>query len=105
MNNADLSWMLVSTLLVLMMAAPGLALFYSGMVRQKNALSMLSQTLLVFSLGVVLWFIYGYSLAFTAGNPLIGSFDKVLFNGIAFLAGWVGCASVRRAPARQRDAA
>ena len=82
MNNADLSWMLVSTLLVLMMAAPGLALFYSGMVRQKNALSMLSQTLLVFSLGVVLWFIYGYSLAFTAGNPLIGSFDKVLFNGM-----------------------
>jgi Amt family ammonium transporter len=82
MNNADLSWMLVSTLLVLMMAAPGLALFYSGMVRQKNALSMLSQTLLVFSLGVVLWFIYGYSLAFTAGNPLIGGFDKVLFNGM-----------------------
>ncbi|XOT94730.1 ammonia channel protein, partial [Alcaligenes pakistanensis] len=67
MNNADLSWMLVSTLLVLMMAAPGLALFYSGMVRQKNALSMLSQTMLVFCLGVVLWFIYGYSLAFTAG--------------------------------------
>ncbi len=82
MNNADLSWMLVSTLLVLMMAAPGLALFYSGMVRQKNALSMLSQTLLVFCLGVVLWFIYGYSLAFTAGNPFIGSFDKVLFNGM-----------------------
>src|SRR5690606_37276676 len=82
MNNADLSWMLVSTLLVLMMAAPGLALFYSGMVRRKNALSMLSQTLLVFSLGVVLWFIYGYSLAFTAGNPFIGSLDKAFLSGL-----------------------
>ncbi|WP_341669272.1 ammonium transporter [Alcaligenes sp. SDU_A2] len=82
MNNADLSWMLVSTLLVLMMAAPGLALFYSGMVRRKNALSMLSQTLLVFSLGVVLWFIYGYSLAFTSGNAFIGGLDKLFLNGL-----------------------
>jgi Amt family ammonium transporter len=82
MDKADISWMLVSTLLVLMMAVPGLALFYGGLVRSKNVLSVLMQVLVTFVLAVVLWFIYGYSLAFTEGNSFIGSFDRVLFSGM-----------------------
>ena len=74
--------MMVSTLLVLMMAVPGLALFYGGLVRSKNMLSILMQVMTVFSVIVVLWFIYGYSLAFTAGNPFIGTLDKLFLKGI-----------------------
>ena len=61
MDKADISWLLVSTLLVLMMAVPGLAMFYGGLVRSKNVLSVLLQVLCTFVLGLVLWFIYGYS--------------------------------------------
>ncbi|QDQ87605.1 ammonium transporter [Alcaligenaceae bacterium SJ-26] len=82
MDKADLAWLSVSTLLVLMMAVPGLALFYAGMVRSKNALSVLIQTLAVFSLGVLLWFLYGYSLAFTEGNAFFGGFSRVFLQGI-----------------------
>src|SRR5205085_2657724 len=64
-NKGDVAWMLTSTALVLMMSVPALALFYGGMVRSKNALSMLMQVFVVFSLVTVLWCIYGYSLAFT----------------------------------------
>src|SRR5436190_15224975 len=67
-NKGDVAWMLTSTALVLMMSVPALALFYGGMVRSKNALSMLMQVFVVFSLVTVLWCIYGYSLAFTEGN-------------------------------------
>jgi len=81
-NKGDVSWMLVSTLLVLMMAVPALALFYGGMVRSKNILSVLMQVLVVFSLIVVLWFIYGYSLAFTEGNAYIGGFDRLFMSGV-----------------------
>jgi Amt family ammonium transporter len=81
-NKGDTTWMMVSTLLVLMMAVPGLALFYGGLVRSKNMLSILMQVMTVFSVIVVLWFIYGYSLAFTAGNPFIGTLDKLFLKGI-----------------------
>jgi len=80
-NKGDVSWMLVSTALVLMMSVPGLALFYGGMVRAKNALSMLMQVFVVFSLVTVLWCIYGYSLAFTEGNAYFGGFDRLFLKG------------------------
>lgn len=82
MDKADISWLMVSTLLVLMMAVPGLALFYGGLVRSKNVLSVLLQVLSTFALGVVLWFIYGYSLAFTEGNAFFGGFSRVFFAGM-----------------------
>jgi Amt family ammonium transporter len=80
-NKGDVAWMLTSTLLVLMMSVPALALFYGGMVRAKNTLSMLMQVFVVFSLVTVLWCIYGYSLAFTEGNSFFGSFDRLFLKG------------------------
>jgi ammonium transporter, Amt family len=80
-NKGDTAWMLICTALVLMMAVPALALFYSGMVRSKNTLSMLMQVFVVFSLITVLWFIYGYSLAFTEGNAFVGGFDRLFLKG------------------------
>jgi len=80
-NKGDVAWMLVSTALVLMMSVPALALFYGGMVRSKNALSMLMQVFVVFSLVTVLWCIYGYSLAFTEGNAYFGGFDRLFLKG------------------------
>lgn len=85
MNAADFVWVSVSTLLVLMMVVPGLALFYGGLVRSKNVLSVLIQVLATFSLAIVVWFVYGYSLAFTEGNAFFGGFSRVFFNGIADL--------------------
>jgi Amt family ammonium transporter len=75
------SWMLISTALVLMMSVPALALFYGGMVRSKNMLSVLMQVFVVFSLISVLWCVYGYSLAFTEGNAFIGGFDRLFLKG------------------------
>jgi len=80
-NKGDVAWMLTSTALVLMMSVPALALFYGGMVRSKNVLSMLMQVFVVFSLVTVLWCIYGYSLAFTEGNAYFGGFDRLFLNG------------------------
>ena len=80
-NKGDTAWMLVSTLLVIMMTVPGLALFYGGLVRSKNMLSVLMQVMVSFSLIVVLWCLYGYSLAFTEGNAFIGGLDRLLLNG------------------------
>ncbi len=80
-NKGDTSWMLVSTALVLMMSVPALALFYGGMVRSKNALSVLMQVFVVFSLLTVLWCVYGYSLAFTEGNAWFGGFDRLFLKG------------------------
>ena len=74
--------MLVSTALVIMMTVPGLALFYGGLVRSKNMLSVLMQVMVTFSLIVVLWCIYGYSLAFTEGNAFIGGFDRLFMKGM-----------------------
>ncbi|BET27482.1 ammonium transporter [Limnobacter thiooxidans] len=81
-DKGDTAWMMVATLLVIMMTVPGLALFYGGLVRSKNMLSVLMQVMVTFSMIVVLWFVYGYSLAFTEGNAFIGGFDRVLLNGI-----------------------
>lgn len=78
-DKGDIAWMLVSTTIVLMMSVPALALFYGGMVRSKNMLSMLMQVFVTFSLIVVLWCVYGYSLAFTEGNAFIGSLTTRLF--------------------------
>lgn len=80
-NKGDTAWMLMATTLVTLMTIPGLALFYGGLVRQKNMLSVLMQTFMIFSLMGVLWVIYGYSVAFTTGNPFLGGLSK------AFLAG------------------
>jgi len=81
-NKGDTAWMTVATLLVILMTIPGLALFYGGLVRSKNMLSILMQVFVVTSLIYVLWAIYGYTAAFTAGNPFIGGFDKLFFNTI-----------------------
>ena len=80
-NKGDISWMLMCTALVIMMSVPALALFYGGMVRSKNALSVLMQVFVVFSLVTVLWCIYGYSLAFTEGNAYFGGFDRLFLKG------------------------
>src|SRR5438045_2536237 len=80
-NKGDVSWMLISTALVLMMSVPALALFYGGMVRSKNMLSVLMQVFVVFSLISVLWCVYGYSLAFTEGNAFFGGFDRLFLKG------------------------
>ena len=81
-NKGDTAWMMVSTLLVILMTVPGLALFYGGLVRSKNMLSVLMQVMVTFSMIVVLWFLYGYSLAFTEGNQFIGGMDRLLMKGI-----------------------
>ena len=81
-NKGDTAWMLVSTLLVIMMTIPGLALFYGGLVRSKNMLSVLMQVMVTFSLIVLLWALYGYSLAFTEGNALIGGLDRLFLKGL-----------------------
>ena len=81
-NKGDTAWMLVATLLVIMMTVPGLALFYGGLVRSKNILSVLMQVLVTFSLIVVLWALYGYSLAFTEGNAFVGGLDRLFMKGL-----------------------
>lgn len=81
-DKGDVSWMMLSTLLVIMMTVPGLALFYGGLVRTKNMLSVLMQVLVVFSMIVVLWAAYGYSLAFGAEGLIIGDFSRVFLLGI-----------------------
>lgn len=86
-DKGDVAWMLTSTLLVLMMAVPALALFYGGMVRSKNILSLSMQIFVTFSLLSVLWAIYGYSLAFTPGNAFLGGFDRLFLKGMVDSAG------------------
>jgi Amt family ammonium transporter len=81
-NKGDTAWMLTSTALVLLMSVPALALFYGGLVRSKNMLSVLMQVFVTFSLITVLWCIYGYSLAFTEGNSLIGGLDRLFLKGV-----------------------
>ena len=81
-DKGDTAWMLTSTMLVILMTIPGLALFYGGMVRSKNVLSLLMQVFMTFSMVAILWAVYGYSLAFTAGNPFIGGFDRLFMQGL-----------------------
>src|SRR5947207_7029751 len=71
-NSGDTAWMISATALVLMMTIPGLALFYAGMVRKKNIIATMAQTLAVCALVSVLWCVVGYSLAFMPGTPLVG---------------------------------
>lgn len=81
-QKGDTAWMFVATLLVIMMTIPGLALFYGGLVRSKNMLSVLMQVFMTFAVIIVLWCIYGYSLAFTENNAFIGGLDRAFLKGI-----------------------
>ncbi len=81
-NKGDIAWMVVATMFVIMMSIPGLALFYGGLVRSKNMLSVLMQVFVTFSMIVILWCLYGYSLAFTEGNAFIGGLDRIFMRGL-----------------------
>lgn len=81
-QKGDTAWMFVATLLVIMMTIPGLALFYGGLVRSKNMLSVLMQVFMTFAVIIVLWCIYGYSIAFTENTAFFGGFDRVFLKGI-----------------------
>ncbi len=81
-NKGDTAWLLVATAFVILMSIPGLALFYGGLVRTKNMLSVLMQVFVIFSLISVLWAVYGYSVAFTEGNAFFGGFSKLFLAGI-----------------------
>jgi Amt family ammonium transporter len=82
LDTGDTSWMLISTVLVIIMIIPGLALFYGGMVRSKNVLSVLMQVFVSFSLISILWALFGYSFAFGEGNQFIGAFHKAFLSGV-----------------------
>ena len=81
-HKGDVAWMMTATLLVVFMAVPGLALFYGGLVRSKNMLSVLMQVMVVFSLISVLWAVYGYSLAFGGEGLIYGNFSKLFLAGV-----------------------
>ena len=81
-NKGDNAWVMMSAALVILMSIPGLALFYGGLVRTKNMLSVLMQVFVVFSLITVLWVVYGYSAAFTEGNAFFGTLDKLFLKGV-----------------------
>jgi Amt family ammonium transporter len=81
-DGADTAWMIAATGLVLMMSIPGLALFYCGMVRKKNVLATMAQTLAAVALGSVIWVVIGYSLAFTGEGAAIGTFDRIMLKGM-----------------------
>ncbi|ABF07127.1 ammonium transporter [Cupriavidus metallidurans] len=81
-NKGDTAWLLVSTTFVILMTLPGLALFYGGLVRSKNMLSVLMQCLMIFSVISILWAIYGYSFAFTEGNAFFGGTDRLFMKGL-----------------------
>ncbi|SUB28654.1 ammonium transporter [Yersinia pseudotuberculosis] len=81
-DKADNAFMMICTALVLFMTIPGIALFYGGLLRSKNVLSMMTQVMVSFALVCVLWILYGYSLAFSAGNAFFGSFDMAMLKGI-----------------------
>ena len=81
-NKGDVAWLLTSTLLVIMMSLPGIALFYGGLARSKNMLSVLVQVFTVFSLVCLLWAVYGYSLAFSGGGAIYGDFAKLFLSGV-----------------------
>ncbi|HEX8446783.1 MAG TPA: ammonium transporter [Sphingomonas sp.] len=81
-NKGDTSWMLISSALVLMMSVPGLALFYGGLVRTKNMLSILMQVLTIVAVASLVWVCWGYSMAFTGGSPFVGGFSKAFLKGV-----------------------
>ena len=81
-NKGDTAWMLVSSALVLLMSVPALALFYGGLVRTKNMLSLLMQVFMIVSIASLVWVCWGYSLAFTGGSPYIGGLSKAFLKGV-----------------------
>jgi Amt family ammonium transporter len=81
-NKGDTAWIMICTALVVLMTLPGLGLFYGGLVRSKNMLSVLMQCMVIFSLVAVLWAVYGYSIAFTPGNAFFGGFDRLFLAGL-----------------------
>ncbi len=81
-NGADNAFMMICTALVLFMTVPGVALFYGGLLRSKNVLSMLTQVIVTFALVCILWMLYGYSLAFSEGNAFFGGFSNAMLKGI-----------------------
>src|SRR3954451_15060900 len=81
-NKGDTSWMLISSALVLMMSVPGLALFYGGLVRSKNMLSILMQVLAIVCITTLMWVGWGYSMAFTGGNEYVGGLSKMFLRGV-----------------------
>ena len=81
-DKGDTAWMIVATAFVILMSIPGLGLFYGGLVRSKNMLSVLMQVFVIFALISVLWAVYGYSVAFTAGNPFFGGLSKLFLSGV-----------------------
>ncbi|HVL34125.1 MAG TPA: ammonium transporter [Burkholderiales bacterium] len=81
-DKGDTTWMMVATALVILMTIPGLALFYGGMVRAKNTLSVLMQVFVTFCLIAVVWVVYGYSITFTGGNAFFGGLDKLFLRGV-----------------------
>ncbi|MGC1387486.1 MAG: ammonium transporter [Steroidobacteraceae bacterium] len=84
-NSGDTAWMLTSTALVLMMTIPGLALFYGGMVRKKNVLATVMQSFAITCVVTLLWWLIGYSWAFTPGSPYLGGASRALLNGMIFM--------------------
>ena len=82
LNSGDTAWILTSTALVLFMTLPGLSLFYAGLVRSKNAISVLMQCFAIACIVSVAWVVYGYSLAFTEGNAFIGGTSAFFLSGI-----------------------
>jgi len=83
-NTGDTAWMLTASALVLFMLLPGLSLFYGGLVRSKNVLSILMQCFSIACAMSLLWFVVGYSLAFSGEGALIGNLDKAFLNGVTF---------------------
>lgn len=83
LDTGDTAWMLAAIALVVLMLIPGMALFYGGLARAKNVLSMLTQVFIVFSVVILLWCLYGYSLVFAGGNAFIGTLDKAFLQGVS----------------------
>jgi Amt family ammonium transporter len=100
-NSGDTAWMLTSTALVLMMTVPGLALFYGGMVRKKNVLATLMQSFAITCLVTILWYVIGYSLAFTPGTPYIGGLSRLFMNGVIYVKDIAAVAATKDTPAVQ----
>jgi ammonium transporter, Amt family len=98
-NSGDTAWMLTSMALVLMMTIPGLALFYGGMVRKKNVLATLMQSFAITCLVTILWYVIGYSLAFTPGTPWIGGVSRILMNGVIYIKDVAAAAATKDTPA------
>src|SRR4029450_7598495 len=87
-DSGDTAWMLVSSALVMLMLLPGLALFYGGLVRAKNLLSVMSQVLGIASVAILTWVLWNYSLAFSGGNWLVGGLDKLGLAGLDAGTAW-----------------